>query len=115
MVYRLNSRQEGADTSSTANMRVLKLVKLKSFQGVSPEITRKRKSETGAPTPPAKKPKTFSKPSSDSELEGESFDMTFKRKDKDDFEAKVPRAIEKYIFFNHCQRKNVQQCIRNQT
>ena len=105
VVYKLANRQEeGADTSSfTAKTRALKRPSdgssshSKKRRRVNPEITRKRKSETGAPTPPAKKPKTSSQPSSASESEGESFDPTLEREDKDDFKTKVPRAIEKYM------------------
>ena len=61
---------------------------------VSPEITRKHKSETGALIFLAKKPRTSFQLSSTLESEGESFDPTLEREDKDDFKAKVPRAIE---------------------
>lgn len=108
IVHRLSSRQGGgADPSpSVAKKGALKRPsdesssQPKKRQRLHMEGTRKRKSETAALTPSAKKSKTSS---SASESEDESFDPTLEREDKDDFKVKVPRPIEKY-FDKHFRR-----------
>ena len=104
VVYKLANRQgEGADTSSQAKKKALKRPSegesspSKKRRRVQAEVTRKRKSGTGAPVSPSKKPKVSPQSSSASESEDESFDPTLEREDKDDFKVKVPRTVERYI------------------
>ena len=104
-VHRLLGRQGGgADTSpSIAKRGALKRPSDESSSQPKKRQrleTRKRKSETTALTPLAKKSKTSS---SASESEDESFDPTLEWEDKDDFKVKVPRPIEKY-FDKHFRR-----------
>ena len=82
VVYKLANRQgEGADTSSSqARKKALKRPSegepspSKKRRRVPAEVTRKRKSGTGAPVSPAKKPKVYQQSSCASESEDECID-----------------------------------------
>ena len=105
VVYKLSaSRQEGGTDTSSSTARERSRALKRPSEGSS-SLPRKRQKtssnrskleDTETLTPPAKKSKIPSQPSSASELEDKSFDPTLEREDKDDFKVKVPTTIERY-------------------